>query len=153
MCEHRIIWRHCPSCRKRASPPLLHNVNCEKTTIWKLGRCSLGLRNRDIVEQVECEECCDRRVAETEEERRRLWEKAWPGPVQPLESHALPETKDKAQQTEEEWPKVEKEVEEKEEETVEQQAQVEGMYDADDEDDDEGLFIPRTKSKKKSKTG
>jgi hypothetical protein len=93
-------------------------------------------------------------VTEKEEERRRLWEKAWPGPVQLLESPVLPDMKDAAQQTEEGWPKsgkVDKRADERVGELVEQHTQVEEMYDADDEDDDEGLVVLRKKSKKKER--
>ncbi|CAF3478397.1 unnamed protein product [Fusarium graminearum] len=106
MCEHRIIWRHCTTCRKRASIPLRHNVNCENVNNWKLGLCATGLREREIEEHVECIGCHNKRVSKEAKERQRLWEKAWPGPDQLGESRVKAEMKNAATQTVEEWPKT-----------------------------------------------
>nr|CEG04630.1 unnamed protein product [Fusarium clavum] len=152
MCEHRIIWRYCPHCRKTAGPPLLQNVNCEKVTIWKLGRCRLGLCDREIIEHVECSECETKRITERDDMRRRLWEKAWPAPVQLAEGIKAPVMMDASQQTEEAWPVIEKtgKVEDKGSDMVIVQPEV--MYDADDERDGEGLFIASKKRKTKQKS-
>ncbi|KAF0635186.1 hypothetical protein FPSE5266_20386 [Fusarium pseudograminearum] len=106
MCEHRITWRHCTICRTRAPMPLRQNITCKNANLWKLGKCSTGLRDREIVEQIECADCQNRRAKNENKERRRLWEKAWPGPVQPGEPPVRAEMKNATQQTVEEWPKV-----------------------------------------------
>ncbi|RGP60621.1 hypothetical protein FSPOR_10588 [Fusarium sporotrichioides] len=147
MCEHRITWRYCPSCRNRAPVPLKHNIHCDKVNLWKLGRCGTGLRDREIVERVECYDCQTRRVRHEEKERRRLWEQAWPGPVQLLKSPVRPEMKNASQQTVEKWPKVGSQGGNRGDEIVVQQTQVKVMYDADDEDDDQGLVMLRKRSK------
>ncbi|UZP40672.1 hypothetical protein NXS19_008488 [Fusarium pseudograminearum] len=79
--------------------PLRQNITCKNANLWKLGKCSTGLRDREIVEQIECADCQNRRAKNENKERRRLWEKAWPGPVQPGEPPVRAEMKNATQQT------------------------------------------------------
>lgn len=156
MCEHRIIWRYCPCCRKRASLPLRQNVNCESVTIWKLGKCRRGLCDREIEEQIECSVCYNRRIAERDEARKRLWEKAWPAPDVVTERLQQPAMQDAGQQTEDLLPKngrnAEKWTVHRGEEEVVHQPQPEVIYDADDEDEAEDLVMIRKRSKGKEKS-
>ena len=84
--------------------------------------------------------------------RRRLWEKAWPAPVQLPDGVKAPVMMDAAQQTEEPWPVIDKagKVEDKGSDVVIVQPEV--MYDADDERDGEGVFIASKKRKMKQKS-